>query len=704
MKKGKMMNRLISVVLIFVTLFSTVSIAHAEETKSQKMYELSIVSGDGGSVTVEGQKAADSYHFQKDEKIKLQVNAKEGYSLKMTDLEDVEEFLEASSENEISFLMPDHNVHLNFVFEQEKSVSGSSEELNEEERRRLAKEKGVEQWIDEEGYLTEDYFDNKTDLELSEMGVAPLVRTIDLNSEIMLLSVSKYEKVQYGSSIVGYFEVDGYPAMCCEHDRGTPEAGSSTGPWEEITDANLRTVMYYGYTGPGNIFSDYNKGCVGTSLALSYYVRGLSSTGMGGPHSAGAEKVGMSQLIYKAEQKAYVPDGFKVYRVTTNGGTTQRLMFSIYQPKTYTSLAVKKIWDDQENKFGVRPSSITVNLYWWSNVDSTKHLYKTATLSLSNGWYVKWDNLERTDGSVTYEYTAEEEAVANYSGQMKWDGSYESGWTGYLTNKLKTYTSLSVKKIWDDQENAFGIRPDSIKVNLYWWSNEDSTKHLYKTATLSASNDWYVKWDNLERTDGSITYEYTAKEETVPEYSGQMKWEGSYEKGWTGKITNTADREFFKLQIKKENENQTVLEGAEFTLYSDWECKQVVGKATSNENGILSFQDLMSGKKYYLVETKAPEGYRIPVSSTGEAIVYEVSATAIPSKDQFTLHVNGKDYSNDSKGMFTVTGTKNNHVANMTIINTTGKKLPETGSSQMLILLMAAFVAGTAVILMTKRK
>lgn len=442
MKKGKMMNRLISVVLIFVTLFSTVSIAHAEETKSQKMYKLSIVSGDGGSVTVEGQKAADSYHFQKDEKIKLQVNAKEGYSLKMTDLEDVEEFLEASSENEISFLMPDHNVHLNFVFEQEKSVSDSSEELNEEERRRLAKEKGVEQWIDEEGYLTEDYFDNKTDLELSEMGVAPLVRTIDLNSEIMLLSVSKYEKVQYGSSIVGYFEVDGYPAMCCEHDRGTPEAGSSTGPWEEITDANLRTIMYYGYTGPGNIFSDYNKGCVGTSLALSYYVRGLSSTGMGGPHSAGAEKVGMSQLIYKAEQKAYVPDGFKVYRVTTNGGTTQRLMFSIYQPKTYTSLAVKKIWDDQENKFVVRPSSITVNLYWWSNVDSTKHLYKTATLSPSNGWYVKWDNLERTDGSVTYEYTAEEEAVANYSGQMKWDGSYESGWTGYLTNKLKTYMML----------------------------------------------------------------------------------------------------------------------------------------------------------------------------------------------------------------------------------------------------------------------
>ena len=46
---------------------------------------------------------------------------------------------------------------------------------------------------------------------------------------------------------------------------------------------------------------------------------------------------------------------------------------------------------------------------------------------------------------------------------MEWDGSYEKGWTGTLTNKLKTYTSLSVKKLWDDQENQFELQPSSIK-------------------------------------------------------------------------------------------------------------------------------------------------------------------------------------------------------------------------------------------------
>ena len=144
-----------------------------------------------------------------------------------------------------------------------------------------------------------------------------------------------------------------------------------------------------------------------------------------------------------------------------------------YTPKTYTSLTVQKVWDDQGNKYDSRPSDITVDLYWWSNKDSTRHYYKTATLSAENNWFVTWDNLEYTDGDTTYEYTAVEKGdVPNYSGDMEWDGSYEKGWTGTLTNKLKTYTSLSVKKLWDDQENQFELQPSSIKVNLYWWSNK----------------------------------------------------------------------------------------------------------------------------------------------------------------------------------------------------------------------------------------
>ena len=460
----------------------------------------------------------------------------------------------------------------NLVDAKERNLSDNSS-VDKQERIQLAQKLGLEKWIDSDGYLSEDYYKDKTDLELSEMGVAPLIHTIDLNSEVMTLSVTKYQKVSYGNTIVGYFEVDGYPSLCCEHDRDTPEADSSTGSWEEITDTSLRTVMYYGYTGPGNIFSDYNQGCVGTSLALSYYVRGLSSTGMGGPHSSGAEKVGMSQLIYKVEQNAAVPSGFKVYRVTTNGGSTQRLMFSIYNPKTYTSLTVQKIWNDQYDKFGLRPSKVTVDLYWWSNVDSTRYYYKTAELTAANNWTVTWDNLERSDGNVMYEYTAVEREVPNYSSEIQWYGSYENGWTAYITNKLKTYTSLTVNKLWNDQGNKYDSRPSDITVDLYWWSNKDSTRHYYKTAKLSKANNWTVTWDNLEYTDGDTTYEYTAVEKgDVPNYSGEMKWTGSYQDGWTADITNTL-KTYTSLSVKKlwdDQENQFELQPSSIKVNLYW--------------------------------------------------------------------------------------------------------------------------------------
>ena len=116
-----------------------------------------------------------------------------------------------------------------------------------QERIQLAKELKVEKWIDGDGYLSEDYYADKTDLELSQLGVAPLIKSVDLNNGIMPLTVTKYQKVTYGNTVVGYFQVDGVTAICCEHDRGTPVAGSPTGTPELITDQNLRTIMYYGY-------------------------------------------------------------------------------------------------------------------------------------------------------------------------------------------------------------------------------------------------------------------------------------------------------------------------------------------------------------------------------------------------------------------------------------------------------------------------
>lgn len=580
----------------------------------------------------------------------------------------------------------------NLVDAKERNLSDNSS-IDKQERIQLAQTLGLEKWIDSDGYLSEDYYKDKTDLELSEMGVAPLIHTIDLNSEVMTLSVTKYQKVSYGNTVVGYFEVDGYPSLCCEHDRRTPEAGSSTGSWEEITDANLRTVMYYGYTGPGNIFSDYNKGCVGTSLALSYYVRGLSSTGMGGPHSAGAERVGMSQLIYKAEQKASVPSGFKVYRVTTNGGSTQRLMFSIYNPKTYTSLTVQKTWNDQNNKYNLRPSSVKINLYRWSNKDSTRILIGSANIAPSNNewnWKVTWNNLIRTDGDTIYDYTAQEEAVPGYTGKMSWEGSYEKGWVGKLTNTLQT-GSVNLQKTSSVPDVTNGNDCYSLKGAEYGVYSDSSLSGASKVGVLTTDENG--ESNTLTLNAGT----YYVRETTAPKgyaldkttYTVTIKPNETYKLKVSDKPTLDPVGVLLGKVDKETNQNKPEgslsLEGALFTakFYAGVQSDSdpaVEGKTAdrtwifrTNEDGFCYYEEkyLESGDELYLSptknpslpigtltiqETKAPEGYlinpevytvKITSNNNGSEFVYTYNEPEIPEQSldlNIVKKEKGKDY------------------------------------------------------------
>ncbi|WP_368324380.1 prealbumin-like fold domain-containing protein, partial [Mediterraneibacter gnavus] len=135
----------------------------------------------------------------------------------------------------------------------------------------------------------------------------------------------------------------------------------------------------------------------------------------------------------------------------------------------------------------------------------------------------------------------------------------------------------------------------------------------------------------------------------------------------------------YQLIVHKVNDHAKVLEGAEFTLYTDEECKQELQKATSGKDGILRFQDLEVETKYYLKETKAPDGYRIPVNSDGTDIVYEIYTKSDPQKDLFEYYVNGEKYTEET-GDVAITGTKAEREVHLKVVNFVGMQMPETGS------------------------
>lgn len=77
------------------------------------------------------------------------------------------------------------------------------------------------------------------------------------------------------------------------------------------------------------------------------------------------------------------------------------------------------------------------------------------------------------------------------------------------------------------------------------------------------------------------------------------------------------------MEIKKVNVVGEGLAGAEFVIYEDEACSQMIGTGTTDESGKVVFHELTKDKTYYLKEIKAPEGYMLSDK------VYEVVADGI---------------------------------------------------------------------------
>lgn len=144
----------------------------------------------------------------------------------------------------------------------------------------------------------------------------------------------------------------------------------------------------------------------------------------------------------------------------------------------------------------------------------------------------------------------------------------------------------------------------------------------------------------------------------------------------------------FNLKITKTNEHGKVLKGAEFRLYSDEKCEKVVDTQTSDEKGLLTFKNLDVEKTYYFKETKAPQGYRIPVDENGKAYVHSVYVKATPQTNTFEFTVDGIKYdTSKTSGNVRLEGSKKDRVVAVDITNKTTQLLPETGSNGTILLI-----------------
>ena len=115
------------------------------------------------------------------------------------------------------------------------------------------------------------------------------------------------------------------------------------------------------------------------------------------------------------------------------------------------------------------------------------------------------------------------------------------------TNEVK------VTKVWDDDDNALGMRPDSITVVLL--QNEKE----YDTVVLSSSNNWSYTWSQLPQYRNGELVEYTIDELSVePYYLALAADESGYELTLTNNLVKpvTDDPPVTKTITKDKPENE----------------------------------------------------------------------------------------------------------------------------------------------------
>ena len=189
---------------------------------------------------------------------------------------------------------------------------------------------------------------------------------------------------------------------------------------------------------------------------------------------------------------------------------------------TYTpeliSISGTKHWDDESDQDGVRPPSITVNLY------ADDYLFKSITVTADDDWSYTFKDLPKYRAGTTtqWTYSIEEEAVEDYTTEY-------DGYDIYNTHTPSTI-DLRVSKVWEDKDGKDVDRPTEIVV--YLLANGELTD--YKLV-LTADDDWNGYFKELDEYQDGNKIEYTVQEETIKGYT--VKYSGNMKEGLV--ITNT---------------------------------------------------------------------------------------------------------------------------------------------------------------------
>ena len=222
------------------------------------------------------------------------------------------------------------------------------------------------------------------------------------------------------------------------------------------------------------------------------------------------------EINYTADEETEI----EFYIKNTNGLTVTN---TFTQDETKVNIPVTVKWEDNETQELRRPESVIIVLKA-NGVEQTRY----ELSGTGDEWKYTFTNLPKFDSyNNIINYTIEEQetnpgdlyfyTISAVAGDM------ENGFV--VTNTFEEpgdTVSLTVNKVWDDQENVYNKRPNDVRV-LVKAENE-----TVETGIIEAENGWTYTFNNLSKyNENGQEIEYSLVEEETQEgnlfyYTGQV--------------------------------------------------------------------------------------------------------------------------------------------------------------------------------------
>lgn len=188
-----------------------------------------------------------------------------------------------------------------------------------------------------------------------------------------------------------------------------------------------------------------------------------------------------------------------------------------YPSESPKYLAVDVRWNDNNNEAGERPESVIVELYH----KTTGKVIHTVTVKQGEDWYYKWKD-PWGDLEARIKDASRDDLISRNYNQDTFD-EYDMTEKGDTRTYILTLTlgdididdpdtplhpgdeSLRVLKVWEDDNDAAGVRPDSITVDLL------ANGEVYDTVELSSGTNWRYTWIGL---DEKIEWQVVEREQS----------------------------------------------------------------------------------------------------------------------------------------------------------------------------------------------